>query len=55
MSNAQVKLLIVDDDASVRTLHRNSLRSLGSPFLIPLTFILLTLLGVLLAWPHFFF
>jgi hypothetical protein len=27
----------------------------GSPFLIPLAFILLTLLGVLLAWPHSFF
>lgn len=31
-----------------------SMHRVGSPFLIPLAFILLTLLGVFLAWPHFF-
>ena len=32
-----------------------SMHRVGSPFLIPLAFILPTLLGVLLAWPHSFF
>jgi hypothetical protein len=31
-----------------------SMRRVGTPFLIPLAFILLTLLGVFLAWPHSF-
>ena len=32
-----------------------SMHRVGSPFLIPLAFILLTLLVVFLAWPHSFF
>jgi hypothetical protein len=31
-----------------------SMRRVGTHFLIPLAFILLTLLGVFLAWPHSF-
>jgi hypothetical protein len=45
-----VVLLLPSEGVNCFSIHR-----VGSPFLIPLAFILLTLLGVFLAWPHFFF
>jgi hypothetical protein len=45
-------LLLVLPSEGINSL---GMHRVGSPFLVPLAFTLLTLLGVLLAWPGLFY